>query len=288
MNRKLFPMIGVALGLILGLGSPTRQAAADEPAAFPDVQRILDAGALRVAMRSEDAPPMIMTAEDGTPVGSEPDMARDLAKKLGVEVAFIRTADTYDGVVDVVARKEADIAVSYLTGGVRRGQYVFFSRPYVRQNGRLFHNRARFAELRRDYEIEDLRAIEDIPIASDLEVGVVRGSVYQTILERDFPRSKLRTFDSLGEMMAAVRAGETFAGMHGGLQIDYFMRSNPATAIYVAVDPDIRQSSDIRIAVRPDAPNLLRWVNLYLANHVGRLTDAEIVQRYLNREQDSK
>jgi ABC-type amino acid transport substrate-binding protein len=187
-----------------------------------------------------------------------------------------------------VARKEADIAVSYLTGGVQRGQSVYFSRPYIRQSGRLFYNRARFAELRRDYEIEDLRAIDGIPIASELEVGVVRGSVYQTIQERDFPRSRLRTFEGLGEMMAAVRSGKTFAGMHGGLQIDYYLRRNPATAIYVAVDPDIRQSSDIRIAVRPDAPNLLRWVDLYLANHVGMLDDAEIVQRYLDRQRDSE
>jgi Holliday junction resolvase RusA-like endonuclease len=62
------------------------------------------------------------------------------------------------------------------------------------------------------------------------------------------------------------------------------MRRNPATAIYVAIDPDIRQSSDIRIAVRPDAPNLLKWVNLYLADHVGMLDDAKIVQRYLDWE----
>jgi ABC-type amino acid transport substrate-binding protein len=288
MSRALLPTIAIALGLILHLASPIPPAAADEPAVFPDIQRILTAGSLRVAMRAEDAPPMIMTARDGTPVGSEPDMARDLARKLGVAVAFIRTAETYDGVVDVVARKEADIAVSYLTGGVQRGQSVYFSRPYIRQSGRLFYNRARFAELRRDYEIEDLQAIDGIPIASELEVGVVRGSVYQTIQERDFPRSRLRTFEGLGEMMAAVRSGKTFAGMHGGLQIDYYLRRNPATAIYVAVDPDIRQSSDIRIAVRPDAPNLLRWVDLYLANHVGMLDDAEIVQRYLDRERDSE
>jgi hypothetical protein len=107
-------------------------------------------------------------------------------------------------------------------------------------------------------------------------------------MERDFPDSLLRRFESLAGMMAAVRSGETFAAMHGGLQIDYFLRRNPATAIYVALDADIRQTSDIRIAVRPDAPNLLRWVNLYLADHVGMLDDAEIVQRYLDWESQPK
>jgi ABC-type amino acid transport substrate-binding protein len=288
MNRTLLRMIALRLGLILSLVSPIHQAAADEPGVFPDIQRILDAGVLRVAIRARDAAPMIMTDADGGPAGSEPDLARDLAKKLGVAVVFVRTADTYDEVVDVVARKEADIAVSYLSGGIQRARYVFFSRAYVRQSGRLAYNRARFAELRRDYGVEDLRAIEDIPVAPQLRVGVIAGSIYETNLERDFPRSPLRRFESLDEMMAALRSGEIFAALNGGLQLDYFMRRNPATAIYVAIDPDIRQPDDIRIAVRPDAPNLLRWIDLYLANHVGMLEDAEIVQRYLERVQDSE
>jgi hypothetical protein len=77
-------------------------------------------------------------------------------------------------------------------------------------------------------------------------------------------------------MMTAVGSGETFAALHGGLQIDYFMRRNPASAIYMAIDPDIRQSSDIRIAVRPDAPNLLQLGQPLLGRsrgHAGRCRD---------------
>jgi hypothetical protein len=40
--------------------------------------------------------------------------------------------------------------------------------------------------------------------------------------------------------------------------------------------------------VRPDAPNLLRWINLYLADHVGMLDDAKIVRRYLDEESSSE
>jgi ABC-type amino acid transport substrate-binding protein len=278
-------MIALGLGLLLGFASPVHRAAADEPEVFADIQRILDAGTIRVAIRASDAAPMIMTDANGAPAGSEPDLARDLAKKLGVTVTFVRTADTYDEVVEVVARKEADIAVSYLSGGVQRARYVYFSRPYIRQSGRLAYNRAQFAKLRRDHGVENLRAIEDIPEAAPLEVGVIAGSIYETNLERDFPSSRLRRFEHLDEMMVALRNGEIFAVMNGGLQLDYYLRSNPATAIYVAVDPDIRQPDEIRIAVRPDAPNLLRWVDIYLANHVGMLEDSEIVQRYLNWEQ---
>jgi ABC-type amino acid transport substrate-binding protein len=152
----------------------------------------------------------------------------------------------------------------------------------------LFCDRARFAELKRDYGIENLRTIEELPAAPELQLGVVAGSVYETNLERDFPKSPLRRFESLDEMMAAVRDGEIFAALNGDLQVDYFMRSNPATAIYVAIDADIHQPDDIRIAVRPDVPNLLRWVDLYLAAHVGMLDHAEIVRRYLDWEQESE
>jgi polar amino acid transport system substrate-binding protein len=284
------PMPGLQMVLMamlvlgLGLAAPVQRAVAEEPAAFPDIQRILEAGVIRVAIRGRDAAPMIMTAPDGSLTGSEADLARDLARKLGVEALFVRTADTYDGVVDLVARKDADIAVSYLSGGVRRARYVYFSTPYIEQSGRFFYNRARFAELKRDYRIDSLRALEQTPAAPELEVGVIAGSVYETNLERDFPSSPLRRFDSLQEMVAAVRDGEIFGALSGGLQVDYHLRRHPGTAIYVAIDPDIRQPDDIRIAVRPDAPNLLRWVDLYLAGHVGMLDDADLVQRYLQRD----
>lgn len=75
----------------------------------------------------------------------------------------------------------------------------------------------------------------------------------------------------LPDIVTAVKEGRIFAGLHGGLQIEYYMRRNPETAIYVALEPRARHPGDTSIAVRPDAPNLLQWVNVYLANHAGLL-----------------
>lgn len=265
------------LALILNL---SHRAYAEDRMPFPDIQRIMDAGVIRVAILAKDAPPLIVTDLNGQLTGNEPDLARDLAKKLGVGIEFIRSAETYDDVVQQVARKEADIAVSYLTGGVQRAMYVGFSDSYIHQAGRYFYNRARFAQLKRDYSIDDLEAINGIPAQAGLSVGVVKGTVYQSQLKDELPPELIKTYANLDEIMAAVRSGEIFAGIHGSLQTQYFMREHSELAIYIAIDSDLQLPSDIRIAVRADAPNLKNWINLYLAAYVGVLNHKKIIEKY--------
>jgi polar amino acid transport system substrate-binding protein len=235
---------------------------------------------VRLAILAKDTPPMVMTAEDGSPAGAEADLACNLAEKLGVKVEFVRSAETYDGVVDQVAAKEADLGISFLSSDVSRALHVYFSRPYIRQSGRVFYNRTAFARLKRDYKIETLSDIAGFAAIDALEIGVLEGSVYQTVLERDFPDVQIKPYPGLTELMQAVRDDQIFGGVHGGLQIAYFMRQHSSTAIYVAVDPELRRTSDICIAVRPDAPNLLRWVDVYLATNVGLEESADVVARY--------
>lgn len=247
---------------------------------FPDIQRILDSGTLRVAIRAIDTPPLIMTDGDGVVTGSEADLARDIGKKMGVAVEFLRSAETYDGVVDIVARKEADLGVSFLSSDVRRAKRVLFSQPYLKQKRRVIYNRAAFASLQRDFEVESLVQLLRTDGVPTLTFGVLEGTVYGPLLRRDYPKIAVRSFASLAEVVAAVKEGRVHAGFHGELQLGYYMRQHPETAIYIGLDPEARRPNDISIAVRPDAPNLLRWVNVYLSNHVGEMNASELVERY--------
>jgi len=264
----------------IGVGLATALPARAADSAFTDIQRIIDAGVLRVAMLSRDVPPMIMTAEDGTATGFEPDLARDLAEKLGVEVELIRTARTYNAVVDQVAAKQADLGISFLSSGVSRALNVYFSRPYIDQDGLVFYNRTAFAKLKHEFKVETIQELAKGPALDALQVGALKGSVYQTTLERDFPRVRIKLFANLADLMQAVRNNEVFAGLHGGLQTRFYMYRYPSTAIHVAIDRQSRLNSDICIAVRPDAPNLLRWVDVYLANRVGLEDSQAIITRY--------
>jgi polar amino acid transport system substrate-binding protein len=80
----------------------------------------MEAGVVQVAILAKDAPQMIMTAKDGSPDGAEADLARNKAEKLGVKLEFVRSAETYDGVVHQVAAKEADLGVSFFSSDVSR------------------------------------------------------------------------------------------------------------------------------------------------------------------------
>lgn len=254
-------------------------AAGDSP--FPDIERILERGKLVVALLAADAPPMIMTDEQGRPDGFEVELAQDIGHKLGVPVEFVRTAATYDGVVEVVSRGEADVAVSFLSRSVERAKRVYFTDPYVTQSARVVYNRVRWAELRKRYpELEEIGQIPKQSAAQAIQVGVLEGSVYAARLAREMPNLRVKTYKRFPEMMADVKSGKIFGGIHGEIQIRYYFRLHPGSAIHIGVEPKLRNPSDICIAVRPDAPNLLRWLNIYLANHVGVLDAAGVIERY--------
>jgi len=275
--KKIVSVVLVVWLLLISVNA----AIAEPKSNFPDIQRILDNGKLLVAILAKDAPPMIMTDRNDTLTGSEVDLALDIGRKLGVDVEFIRTAETYDRVVGVVARAEADLGISFLSSGVQRAKWVLFSQPYVTQNRRVFYNRASFTKLRRNLRIASIGQLAETEAAATLEFGVLAGSINEWMLKQYMPQFAVKRYDSLPDIITAVKEGRIFAGLHGELEIKYYIRRNPETAIYVALEPRARHPSDISIAVRPDAPNLLQWVNVYLANHVGQLDSDEIVERYI-------
>src|SRR5439155_17481700 len=91
----------------------------------PDIARIVARGELIVAMLGVDTPPFFYE-KNGELVGVEVDLAKAIAKELGVQVRFNRTAKSFNGVVDIVARGEADMALSKLSRTLARTQVISF------------------------------------------------------------------------------------------------------------------------------------------------------------------
>jgi polar amino acid transport system substrate-binding protein len=251
-------LLGLTVAALAGLPGG---ALADGPPApmAPDIKRILDRGRLLVAIAAAEEPPFIVSGADGAPRGTDIDLARGMAKALGVAVAFDRRARTGDDVIDLVARHEADLAVSRLSTTLDRALRVRFSRPYLVLHQALLLNRLRFAQ------IAEGREPIDVVRGADTAVAVVSGSAYVDYARRELPRARLREYPRWEpELVDAVLRGEIAAAYGDELEVKRALTARPEAPLQLrsAILGDTRDA--IAVALPWDSPQLLAWVDLYL------------------------
>lgn len=261
MFRRPALITAIALLAALLFSGPMPSVAAPNSA----IERILDKGVLTVAMFGEDVPPFFYTDDAGNLAGIDPSLARDIAAKLGVRVAFDRSATTFDGVVEKVRAGDADIAVSLLSDTLERAARVSFSRSYVSVRQFMLINRLEFAKL------AAVRGAGStaIPVATLLDdpaarIGVISGTSYVGFLSQDFPKAKMEEFADWGAMLAAVKAGKLVALMYDEIEIGNWRHADPAGSLdlrpfHLAGHPDT-----IAIAMRREDQDLKAWIDLYL------------------------
>ena len=256
--------------------APEDLRAAAQPAAAPAggrLSRLADAGPLVVAVVNVDRYPFFYTDASGSLVGSDIDLARDIAHELGVEVTFKRTASTFDGVVDLVAKGEADIGVSKLSITLPRARQVRFTRPYIELAEGLLVNRV------------GLTAIggSDKHIVSHLDqpgrrLGAVKGTSYVGFGRALFPNADITEFPDKQSMFAAVLSGEVLAVLYDENEIKQYIFEQPDRLINLKVEMLPHQTDPIAIAVSD--PQFQYWLDTYLELKQVKLSVNELLKKY--------
>ena len=239
---------------------------------LPSLKRIVDRGEITVALISDNAPPMIMTDDKNRLTGFDISLARFIGKLLGVKVAF-RRMPSFDDVVDVVARLEADIGLSFLTRTPERARVVLFTRPYVSQSASVLINRVRGLRFRNSCpSAEEAGKIAESP----KQLGLLLGSAYEQVLKARFPNAKPVTFDAFDKMFKSVLSGEIMLSLQGEIGARYFMDQNPYAYIKLMLCKIGRRKDHIGIAVRPDSHDLAAWLDVLLDSYGIRLEAEEL------------
>ncbi len=139
------------------------------------LQSIAPTGTLRVSINLGN--PVLAKAGDGKqPTGVSVDIGRELARQLGVGVAF-EAVDTAGKSVDLVEREQAD--VGFFAIDPKRGALIAFTGPYVLIEGTYM--------VRADSPIQS-NAEVDCP---EKRVVVGRGSAYDLYLSRELTRATI-------------------------------------------------------------------------------------------------
>jgi polar amino acid transport system substrate-binding protein len=202
---------------------------------------IKKAGKVRIAIDLA-IPPFGMTDEKMQPTGSDVDLARLLAKDLGVALEIVTT--TGPTRIPMLQTNKAELVVSTLSITPDRAKVIDFSVPYA------------------DH-LSVVAALTSLPIKqlSDLDgkkVAVVRGTTQDTDLTQKAKGAQLVRYEDDATMALAVASGQVDILATARSLLPAISKKNPARTVEAKIT---LQTFYLAVGLRKDEPRLLDWVN---------------------------
>lgn len=272
--RGLFA--AVVLGVWIAL-SALPALAESRPALTRDLQSIVDAKVLRVALTRYDLPSFHVRGPDGALLGPEIEMARQIARALGVRVEFVDNPESFDAVVDFVADGRADIGISKLSQTYNRLKRVRFSEPYVTLRHALLFNRVAVA-----------REAGGQPPAAVLQkyharLGVIAGSAYVDFAHRNFPAASVVEARSWEAAIESLLNGQVTAVYRDEFEIRRVLKNKPALNVQFGSAVIVDQNALLSIAICDSCSKLQEFINYHIGMTRGEFTLERLLKSELGK-----
>jgi proton glutamate symport protein len=235
-----------------------------------DLDKILAEGTLRVGVISRDDAPFIIHTEQGVQ-GFDAAIIRDMAQLLGVRVEFVALADTHNGLIDAIARNEADLGISCLSITMERVHKVDFSDPYKRFTVFMLIHRQWMESMDLVDEDGQISWAQFPPC----RIGTVQGTAYVEHLRKYFPSSEHLLYPSLAQAHEAVLQGKVDALLYDN-QMDVLFLDDPSSALTLLMARST-QIDPVAIALPKNTPNLKAWLDTYIRYRVPELEYLDIL-----------
>jgi ABC-type amino acid transport substrate-binding protein len=236
-----------------------------------DIQRIKSRGELLVAIPDFNSPPFFYGKGDDVQ-GLDVTLAQGIATELGVKLRFNRNAKTFNAVVDQIANGEADLAICKLSRTLARAQNIQYSEPYLRLHHALAVNRIAFAQLAHGEELPDvIRHFTG-------SMAVIARSSFADFARRNFPDAKVREYETWDLAVAAVKKGEVVAAYRDEFEIKSLLKNDHTASLILRTVTLDDLTDTIGIAANTGDPQLISFVNLYLAQRQEKLDVGKVLQ----------
>jgi len=250
-------VIGITTCIVV-LARPSNATEILSPIGARDLQSIVDAKVLRVAVTRFDLPAFHTHRIDGKLVGAEIEMAQQIAQALGVGLEFIENADSFDAVVDLVASGSADIGISKLSQTYARLRYVRFSNPYITLRHAMLFNRAAIA-----------REANGQPPAAVLQkfhgrIGLTANSAYVEFAKANFPAATLVEARTWEDVIESLLAGRVDVIYRDEFEILRILKNRPTLNVQFGAAAIIDQYALLSIAICDTCSKLQEFINYHL------------------------
>lgn len=212
------------------------------------LHQIIKRGELRVGLEPGYAP-FEMEGKDGELMGFDLDIARKMAKAMGVKLKIVRL--DWNGILPGLLTNQFDIIISGMTITSERNLWINFSDAYLAVG--------QTALVRSGYKAR-VKSYKDLNMKKYL-VATKQGTTAQDAIKQKLPNARVQLFDTEAAAVEALRKGE----------VDAFVYDLPFNALVYQRKPQGLVFLDkpftyerLGWGVRKGDPDFLNWLNHFL------------------------
>lgn len=258
--RQLFPLLGTLLALLI----VTSACSTGSTAAGDVLDRVRNAGTVRVALTEANPPWNFVDAASSRPTGYDVDVANELARRLNVgKVEFI--ASNFQSFIEGVRANRFDMVISGQTITPQRTEQVDFSRPYEVNGVSIFVRAGN-------------RAINGLADLAGRRVGVSAGTTQEKLAREKIAGADVRTYENATLGLTDLSHGGVDAMLVSRFQGSYLADRNglPVKAAGGLLEREINGMS-----FEKDSPRFKQAVDQALTAMIDDGTLSEISRRWL-------
>ena len=218
------------------------------------VATIKKRGQLRVAVFG-DLPPYGWVNKDGKRVGYDVELARRMAKDLGVKPKFVQV--NANNRVDTLNSNKADIVLANFTVTPERKQAVAFVKPYMKVSVGVVSPKS--------------KAITKVSQLKGKKLIVTKGTTAENYFTSKQPGVHLMKFDSKTQQFNALKNNRAAALADDNSYLYAWVKKNPKYTVGIK---SVGPHQYIAPAVKKGNSSLLNWSNKEITklNHDGFFT----------------
>ncbi|PIE83047.1 MAG: amino acid ABC transporter substrate-binding protein [Candidatus Contendobacter odensis] len=217
-------------------------------AATSVLETIKKRGSIKVGMSTFI--PWAMRNKKGELIGYEIDVAKQLAKDMGVNVQFIPTA--WDGIIPALLAGKFDIIIGGMSITPERNLTVNFTTPYARSGTQMVAHKKLAA---------GFSSLDDFN-KPDVVLSVRRGTTPAISARKLMPKATLRQFDEDALALQEVLNGKAHAFVTSIPTPAFEALRHPDTLFLPIAEPFVQNAEGF--AVRKGDPDALNFFNNWI------------------------
>jgi len=213
------------------------------------LEGILKKGELRVGFEAGYMP-FEMTDKKGGYVGFDIDMAKEMAKAMGVKFVPVNTA--WDGIIPSLITDKFDIIMSGMTVTQERNLKINFANPYIIVGQTILINKKDKSKIKSYKDLNNPKYI----VTSKL------GTTGEQAVQRLIPKCTYKSFETEPEAALEVVNGKADAFVYDLPYCVVFMAQQGAGKLVFLDKPFTYEP--LAWAIRKGDPDFINWLNNFL------------------------